>query len=115
VFKHLDSGTLCGSASLVCEAWRAVAESQQLWRARCDAELVQAVAGATRQQAATAALRLPLLHHAVYDCNLLRNPAFGEAANTRDSPCAGGGRQPTCSVALLTSAQRRFAWVGGGG
>jgi hypothetical protein len=60
---------------------------------------------------------LPLLHHAVYSFNLLRNPEFLAAANADYSAslqqclarlaAVGSSQKP----AMVTSEQRKFAWV----
>lgn len=61
---------------------------------------------------------LPLLHHAVYSLNLLRNPQFHAAANGDFSTvlqqrwarmASARGHRPTAAV--LTSEQRKLAWV----
>lgn len=60
---------------------------------------------------------LPLLHHSVYSFNLLRNPQFLAAANadfsssilrSRSGSSTGGSGR---AAAVLTSEQRKFAWV----
>jgi hypothetical protein len=62
-------------------------------------------------------VHLPLLHHAVYAFNLLRNPEFLAGANADYSTslqqrlariaAVGSSQKP----AMVTSEQRKFAWV----
>jgi len=152
VFQHLDSRTLCTTIPLICQQWRAIAASEQLWAKRCDLQLLSALQkhhalhtstypqtsepysnksdsraacaqpGTTCGEALTPlcstqyVVRLPLLHHAVYSCNLLRNPLFLAAANTDQSmlqrwrPSSAGSSWK--AQAVLTDKQRKFAWVG---
>lgn len=64
---------------------------------------------------------LPLLHHAVYSHNLLRNPLFLAAANADYSAsmqqrlarmAAAGNSSTHRPAAVMTAEQRKFAWVG---
>lgn len=61
-------------------------------------------------------VRLPLLHHAVYGCNLLRNPLFLAAANNDQSMVqrwrSSSAGSSWKAQAVLTDKQRKFAWVG---
>lgn len=142
VFLHLDSRTLCTSVPLVSQHWRQTAASEQIWAPRCDPQLLAAVqqpcshvltqdpaAGAASNSRAaditpaiqlnttaprpTYSVQLPLLHFAIYGCNLLKNPLFQAAANADYSASlqrlrsSSGGRPPT----ILTAEQRKFAWV----
>jgi hypothetical protein len=161
VFKHLDSRSLTTTIPLVCQHWKAAAACDQIWKPRCDPQLLAAVQqqtpGAaapdtflslssdasstavatlstqvaavrsltTANNPATAAVKphytvaLPLLHHAVHSFNLLRNPLFSAAVNADYSSsllrCRSGGSSSNGgsgkAPAVLTSEQRKFAWV----
>lgn len=107
MLKQLDSHTLSGSVPLVCRQWCACAGAAQIWHNRLDPQLLSASVAATQPQ-------LPLLYHAVYARNLLRNPLFLPTANQTQT--YGQRRRSSSSSAstpkpLLTTEQRKTAWV----
>jgi hypothetical protein len=81
VFKHLDSRTLTTTIPLVCQHWKAAAASDQIWKPRCDPQLLASV------QQQTPGLQL-LTHPSVFHQMLPAQPLPHSAHTQQQSAAA---------------------------
>ncbi|KAF6263524.1 hypothetical protein COO60DRAFT_413862 [Scenedesmus sp. NREL 46B-D3] len=149
VFGFVDSSTLRATAPVVCKQWHHAAQCPLLWMPRLDPQLLAVaaqqqqhkhqqapsltsagMAPANVSQAAfniaqascptsNTGLSLALLQHAVYGCNLLRNPCFLSSRNACRRRSGSGGSSISSSAGIVyktravLSPEQRLAWVRG--
>lgn len=134
----MDSSTLFTIVPSVCKLWHKIATDPQLWTPRLPQQVVAVAAShATITAKADSSdsqynnchrqlpLSLPLLHHATYSKNLLRNPSFLLSQNSDvrrlvrvrpagwvSIPGSRGAAKSSKSVpSIISTEQRRLAWV----